>query len=60
MKRLSKRKQKLHEKFLKKKSPKNENEYKDYKQLFEKIKKDSKRKYFQEKLSFHKKDIKNT
>ena len=59
MKRLSKRKQKLHEKFLKKKSPKNEKEYKDYKQLFEKIKKDSKRKYFQEKLSFHKKNIKN-
>ena len=45
---------------MKKKSPKNEKEYKDYKQLFEKIKKDSKRKYFQEKLSFYKKDIKNT
>ena len=45
---------------MKKKSPKNEKEYKDYKQLFEKIKKDSKRKCFQEKLSFYKNDIKNT
>ena len=41
IKKSSKRKQKLYEKFLKKKSPKNEKEYKDYKQLFEKIKKDS-------------------
>ena len=53
------RKQKLYEKFLKKKSPKNEKEYKD-KQLFEKIKKDSKKKYFQEKFSFYKNDIKIT
>ena len=45
---------------MKKKSPKNEKEYKDCKQLFEKIKKDSKKKYFQEKLSFYKNDIKNT
>ena len=37
----SKRKQKLYEKSLKKESLKNEKEYKDYKQLFEKIKKDS-------------------
>ena len=44
---------------MKKKSPKNEKKYKDCKQLFEKIKKDSKRKYFQEKLSFYKNDIKN-
>ena len=43
-----------------KKSPKNEKEYKDYKQLFEKIKKDSKKKYFQEKFNFYKNDIKNT
>ena len=45
---------------VEKKSPKNENEYKDYEQLFVKIKKDSKKKYFQEKLSFYKNDIKNT
>ena len=44
---------------MKKKSPKNEKEYKYYKQLFEKIKKDSNKKYFQEKRSFYKNDIKN-
>ena len=60
IKKSSKRKQKLHGIFFKQRSPNNEKEYKDYKQLFEKIKKDSKRKYFQEKLSFYKKDIKNT
>ena len=45
---------------MKKKCPKNEKEYKDHKQLFQKIKKDSTKKYFQEKLSFYKNDIKNT
>ena len=60
IKNLSKRKQKLCEKCLKKKSQKNEKENKDYKQSFEKIKKDSKKKNFQEKLSFYKNDIKNT
>ena len=40
--------------------PKNEKEYKDYKQLFEKIKKDSNKKYFQERHSFYKNEIKNT
>ena len=60
IKKSPKRKQKLYEKCLKKKSPKNENEYKDCEQLFAKIKKDSKKKYFQEKLSFYKNDIKNT
>ena len=50
IKKSSKRKQKLYEKWLKKKSPKNENEYKDYEQLFVKIKKDFQKKYFQEKL----------
>ena len=47
-------------KIFEKEVPKNEQEYKDYKQLFEKIKEDSKKKYFQEKLSFYKNDIKNT
>ena len=59
IKKSSKSEQKLYEKFLKIKSPKYEKEYKDYKQLFKKIKKDSKRKYFQEKRSFYKNDIKN-
>ena len=45
---------------MKKKSPKNENVYKHYKQLFEKIKKDSKKTYFQEKRSFYKNDNKDT
>ena len=43
--------------FLKKKSPKTEKEYKDYNQLFEMIKKDSKENYFQEKIGFYKNDI---
>ena len=46
-------------KIFEKEVPKNEQEYKDYKQLFEKIKEDSKKKYFQEKLSFYKNDIIN-
>ena len=46
--------------FLKKKSPKKEKECKDYKELFEKIKKDSMEKYFQENFSSYKNDIKNT
>ena len=45
---------------MKKKSPKNEKEYKDHKQLFQKIKKESKKKYFQKKLSFYKSNIKDT
>ena len=60
IKKSSKRKQKLSENILKKQSPKNEKEYKNYKPLFEKIKKDSKKKYFQEKFTFYKNDIKNT
>ena len=47
-------------KIFEKEVPKNEKEYKGYKQLFEKIKKDSKKKYSQEKRSFYKNDIKNT
>ena len=40
---LSKRKQKLYERFVKKRSPRNENIYKPYKSLFESIKKKSKK-----------------
>ena len=50
MKKSSKRKHKLYENFCKRSPQKMEKEYKDYKQLFEKIKK----------LSFYKNDIKNT
>ena len=42
LKSLSKRKQKLYEKFEKKRSPRNENIYKAYKSLFESLKKKSK------------------
>ena len=44
---------------MKKKSSKNEKEYKYYERLFEKIKRDSKKKYFQEKLNFYKNNIKS-
>ena len=39
----SKRKQELHEKFVKKRSSRNENIYKAYKSLFESLKKESKK-----------------
>ena len=44
----SKRKQKLYEKFLKRKTYKNEKNYKAYKNLFEKVKKQSKFNYYSE------------
>ena len=46
----SKRKQRLYEKFLKQRSDKNYETYKIYKNLFEKLKKQSKKLYFQNKL----------
>ena len=46
----SKRKQKLHEKFLKNRSIQNGKIYKDYRKLFEAIAMKSKRKYYSEKL----------
>ena len=45
----SKQKQRLYEKFLKKRTVKREAEYKDYKHLFEKIKKNAKRRYYSDK-----------
>ncbi|XP_065675902.1 uncharacterized protein LOC136092111 [Hydra vulgaris] len=42
----SKRKQKLYQKFLKKKNYKNETKYKKYKKSFEKLKKQSKKNYY--------------
>ena len=56
----SKRKQKLYEKFLKRKSPTNENNYKNYKRLFETIKKKSKANYFNERLNKYQNNIKKT
>ena len=46
----SKKKQRLYEKFLKNRSPKNEETYKTYKNFFETIKKRPKKKFYSEKL----------
>ena len=46
----SKKKQRLHEKYLKKRTTENEKIYKTYKSLFESIKKKSKKLYYSEKL----------
>ena len=54
----SKWKQRLHEKFLKKRTSENETIYKKYKYLFEKIKKKSKTSYYQRKLKLFEGDIK--
>ena len=56
----SKRKQKLYEKFLKRKTPRNENNYKNYKRLFETIKHKSKTNYFKERLNKYQSNIKKT
>ena len=53
-----KKKQRLHEKFLKNRSPENEETYKTYKNLFETIKKRSKKKFYSEKLQKFKDDAK--
>ena len=46
----SKKKQKLYERFLKKRTPQNEQKYKNYKNLFETIKKKGKKIYYSNKL----------
>ena len=56
----SKRKQHLYEKFLKQRSDKNYEIYKIYKNLFEKLKKQSKKLYFQNELKQYENNIKNT
>ena len=56
----SKRKQKLHEKFVRKRSPRNENIYKAYKSLFESLKKKSKKNYYTRRLENYQKDIKKS
>ena len=60
IKKSSKRKQRLYEKFLKNRSKKNELEYKTYKSLFESIKKRSKKTYFSNLITRYKNDIKKT
>ena len=56
----SKRKQHLYEKCFKKRSDKNYETYKIYKNLFGKLKKQSKKLYFQNKLTQYENNITNT
>ena len=57
---LSKQKQKLYEKFLKKRTSRNESIYKPYKSLFESLKKNSKKKYYTRRLENYQDDIKKS
>ena len=56
----SKQKQKVYNKFFKLRTKENKVIYKAYKNLFEAIRKESKRTYYSELISEHKNDIKNT
>ena len=56
----SKRKQKLYEKYVKKRIPRNENIYKAYKSLFESLKKKSKKNYYTRRLEHYQNDIKKS
>ena len=60
IKKSSKRKQRLYENFLKCRSQRNENEYKNYKRLFETIKKRSKKLHFSKLIVKYKDNIKKT
>ena len=60
IKKSSKRKQQLYEKFLKCRSERNENKYKNYKQLFETIKKHSKKLCFSKLTVKYKDNINKT
>ena len=56
----SKRKQRLYEKFLKRRTIENENHYETYTNLLEKIKKIANKNYYQRKLELSENNIKNT
>ena len=58
IKKSSKRKQKLYNKFLKNRNNQNEYEYKNYKKLFESIKKRAKQNYFSSLIITYKNNIK--
>ena len=60
LRKLSKRKQRLYEKCLKLRSDKNYETHKIYKNLFEKLKKQPKKLYFQNKLKQYENNIKKT
>ena len=56
----SKKNQRLYEKFLKKRTPENEETYKTHKNLFETIKRRSKKKFYSDKLQNFEGDAKKT
>ena len=56
----SKKKQRLYEKFLKNRNPEKELNYKQYKTLFESLKKKSKKNYYLDLIDSHKYNIKKT
>ena len=60
LKKTSKRKQRLYDKYLKRRNDKNEKTNKMYKSLFEKLKLQSKKLYFQNKLKQYENNVKNT
>ena len=60
LKKSSKRKQHVYDKYLKRRNDKNEKAYKMYKSLFEKLKLQSKKIYFQNKLKQYENNVKNT
>ena len=60
IKKSSKQKQRLYDKYLKRKSERNLQNYKNYKKLFETIKKKSKYNYYNTELTKYKNDIKKT
>ena len=60
IKKSSKRKQKLYNKFLKNRNNQNEYEYKNYKKLFESIKKRAKQNYFSSLIITYKNNIKKS
>ena len=60
LKKSSKRKQKLYNKFLKSRSIVDENNYKNYKNLFQKLLKKSKSNHYSNQLNKHKSDSKKT
>ena len=57
---MSKRKQKLHQKFLKKRTLRNESVYKAYKSLFDDLKKKPKQNYYTRRLENYQNDIKKS
>ena len=60
LKKSSKRKQRLYDKYLKRRDDRHQKAYKMYKSLFEKLKLQSKKPYFQNKLKQYENKIKNT